>query len=163
MKIRNQFFCGSDGIVMPSGSRVTPKYGMSFDKELKKPVPAIVGEVEWYAQIQSYREGTELHSIVAMIRNGSIPQSRIDSYIGQLDNSSFIDVSGVPQSFADFSALELSISDRFLSLPADLKRLFGSDVARFRNSVLDGSVNEVLKTYFESKKVPVPAPAPADN
>lgn len=147
-----QFASGRGDFRSPSGDKIQPKYGMKFDLDQKKEIPAIVGEQPWYDMIQSYKEGTELKSVIAMIKNGSIPQSQIDNYIGQLKEDSFIDVSGLPSSFVEVSALNTKLKETYNSLPADIKSLFGNDIARMSGAVLDGSFNKVLTDHFVALK-----------
>lgn len=143
---------GRGDLRSPSGSKVQPKYGMKFDVNLKREVPAQVGTQPWYDMIQSYREGTELKSVIAMIKNGTIPQSQIENYIGQLKEQSFIDVSGMPSSFVEISALNTRMKSTYNELPADLKSLFGNDIQRMAAAVIDGSFNNILTNYYQSKR-----------
>lgn len=136
----------------PSGEKIQPVYGMVFDKDKQKAVPGITGTQDWYAQIQSYKEGTELHSVLSMIRNGVIPQGQIDRYIGQIDKNSYFDVTGVPTSFVEASELDYKITEQYNALPADLKAVFGSDIDQMRADVKSGAFNDKVKAYFESKK-----------
>ena len=142
----------------PSGEKIQPVYGMVFNKEKQKAEPGITGKQDWYAKIQSYKEGTELHSVLSMIKNGVIPQGQIDRYIGQLNENSYFDVTGVPTSFVEASELDYRITEQFNSLPADLKAVFGSDIDQMRADVKSGAFNDKVKAYFESKKQPEVTP-----
>ena len=138
----------------PSGEKIQPVYGMVFNKGNQKAEPGITGTQDWYGQIQSYKEGTELHSVLSMIQNGVIPQSQIDRYIGQIDKNSYFDVTGVPTSFVEASELDYKITEQYNALPADLKAVFGSDIDQMRADVKSGAFNDKVKAYFESKKKP---------
>ena len=112
-KYRPNDFCGRDKFVHPLSKPEQPLYGMVFDKESGRVKPGVKGIQNWQEQINSYLEGTELHSVIQMIQNGRIPQSQIDQYIKQVDEEGFVDITGVPRSMVEVSELNYRTSELY--------------------------------------------------
>lgn len=123
MQTHRTFYSDRKKVYTDSGSRTKPQYSARYD-EAGLLVLDEVGTVDVYADIQSYLDTVEIHTLMRRYQNGETDVfSKIQGF--------YADVSDLPKSNVEFLNRVLESQEFFASLPPDVKELYGNDYARF--------------------------------
>lgn len=106
-----------------AGSRERVLYQLQADKEGALDLVAVGKESIW-DYIQSFKESTDIHTILARFRNGEADV--LNQRVG-----SFGDVSMMPTRFADVLNACIKGKEIFESLPKETREKFNNDFGRF--------------------------------
>lgn len=82
------------------------------------------GEVDLYAQIQSWRDECDINILMAKFTNGD--KTALMQRVGE-----YLDLSLIPDNFNDMLNMTTKAKDVFNSLPVEIKEVFGNNVNNF--------------------------------
>ncbi|QCS36521.1 minor capsid protein [Capybara microvirus Cap3_SP_443] len=83
-----------------------------------------VGETNWYAEVQSYADETDVNKIMARVAGGET---------GLLDQMKgfYLDTQGLPASLMEAQNIILKGQKAFDNLPAEIRRMYDNDAMKF--------------------------------
>lgn len=108
-----------------TGTGKEPEYAYKIDENGVKTLEK-VGEVDVYAQIQSYLEETKIENI---IKRATYDPEAIGSQ--EWMNSEFTDISNTPTNYHEWKRIVNEAEKNFNALPAELKTKFNNNVEEY--------------------------------
>lgn len=152
MLTHRNFFKERKKIPTCAGSRTKPQYSARYD-EAGLLVLDEVGTVDVYADIQSYLDTVEIHTLLRRFANGETDVfSKIQGF--------YADVSELPKSNVEFLNRVLESQEFFASLPPEVKEIYGNDYARFMADFDSASLYRALVPDDSVSQVTEPEPEP---
>lgn len=133
--------------VSGTGFEVTFRPVMNDDGECDVVVDS---KIDFYAMIQSHKDGTDLHTMIARYENGDVNALN-------RTNGMFADLTTAPKSLIDFHNKITSAEEVFHRLPLDIQREFDNNALKFWSQIDTGKVADVITKYnfgkSEKKKI----------
>lgn len=154
MLTHRMFFKDRKKVFTDPGSRTKPEYSAHYD-EAGNLVLDEVGTVDVYADIQSYLDTVEIHTLLRRFQNGETDVfSKVQGF--------YADVSDLPKSNVEFLNRVLESQEFFASLPPEVKEVYGNDYVKF---MADFDSNELYRSLgladpVDDVKEPEPEPEP---
>lgn len=114
--------------------------------EGKSPVPVLVitDKVNGQDIINSFADSCDINNIVRSMSIDTFNelQEQMRSAV------SFIDTTKMPSNIYELQNFKYQMQDKFNSLPVELKQMFDNNYYKFINSIENGSVQNVIDSYF---------------
>lgn len=129
----------------PTGSRKKKIYKYVYDEKYGCPRRVVSGEIDIFAYIQEAANDVDFKALGAMLvdaRNNVLSHFEIEGET--------LDITGLPRNIQEYESLYNKMNDEFNKLPAELKALFGNDIAHFRSCWMNGSIANILDAYYKS-------------
>lgn len=104
------------------------------------------GEVDLYAQIQSWRDECDINILMAKFTNGD--RTALMQRVGE-----YLDLSLVPDNFNDMLNMTTKAKDVFNSLPVEIKEVFGNNVNNFLANSQTKEFAEILSKSPEQLRL----------
>ncbi len=110
------------------GSRMQPQYKMTVNKETGAHELKQKGEIDLYAQIQSFKDSTDINFILERYARGDVSAlSKIQGVYG--------DFTAMPTTLAELSQRVLDAENLFYQLPLDVREQFDHNPSVFYASM----------------------------
>ena len=119
-----------------AGSRFKPTYKMSVDEDGKRSLK-VVGKVDLYAEIQSYKDSCDINYILERFANGDqTALSRVQGIYG--------DFSQMPTTYAELSQRVIDAENLFNSLPLEVRQQFNFSPSEFFAAIGTEKYNDLF-------------------
>lgn len=136
-----------------SGSGVEKDFTLSVNSEGEEYFEQ-TGETDRYERIQSFREGTELASLLDKFSRSEIDPFTLSQKLNAV-NGVYMDTVGMPTSYAELFQRAKEAEQSFAKLPADVKAKFDNSHMVFWSQMGTQRFNEVMAEYYGSRDVQV--------
>lgn len=108
-----------------TGNGKEPEYSYEIDEKGVRTLKR-TGEVDVYAQIQTYLEETKIENI---IQRATYDPTAIGSQEWMTQER--VDISNVPENYHEWKRMVNDAENQFAALPAELKERFGNSVEQY--------------------------------
>lgn len=134
-----------------AGSRMQPQYKMTVNKETGAHELKQKGEINLYAQIQSFKNSTDVNYILERFARGDESAlSKVQGVYG--------DFTEMPKTLAELSQRVLDAQTLFDNLPLDVREQFGFNPSVFFASIGSEKFNTIFADKNSTLKPVVPDP-----
>lgn len=118
----------------PECSEYEDTFQLSFDKYTGSPVLVKTGVINRYSQIQSFKDGCDLHTILSHLDPKQV-NGLLNSYsVSDLEKSGILDLTSLPKNPGDMLNLVKKSQSLFDGLPLDFRQEFNFSVDKFISS-----------------------------
>lgn len=136
-----------------AGSRKQPQYKMTVNKETGAHELKQKGEIDLYAQIQSYKDSTDVNYILARFARGDVSAlSKIQGTYG--------DFTEMPKTLAELSQRVIDAENLFYSLPLDVRQKFDHNPSMFFSQLGTEKFNTIWNEYNQKLQPGAAEPEP---
>lgn len=119
------------------GSRMQPTYKMHVDENGKRELRK-VGEIDLYAQIQSYKDSVDINVLLQRFARGDESAlSKIQGVYG--------DFTQMPKTYRELAQRVIDAENIFNQLPIDIRKEFNFSPSEFFSSIGSDKFNEIFK------------------
>lgn len=135
-------------VICSSGSDTTlvPQFALSVDENGCQCLKH-VGTHNLYQEIQNYREGCDMSSIINNLDPAQTAGLMSSFDVGDLRNVGVFDVTKIPKNYGDFLNRMKEATHIFNGLPNEVRQTFNYSTDFFLKSLSDGSIDEKLSPY----------------
>ncbi|QRV61641.1 VP3 [Gokushovirinae sp.] len=130
-----------------TGNGKEPEYSYEINEKGVRTLKR-TGEVDVYAQIQTYLEETKIENI---IQRATYDPTAIGSQEWMTQEE--VDISNVPENYHEWKRMVNDAENRFNALPAELKEKFGNSVEQYISEM--GTVNWAKKLGWTEPIEPI--------
>lgn len=109
-----------------------------------------------YNEIQSHADSCDLNILLARFANGDT--SALNQRVGQ-----YLDVTGMPTSYAEAFEMTQNAADMFASLPADIKNAYDNNLGKFVSDIGSDNFNSLFNKEVKSIENPTEVAAPVSD
>ena len=142
--------------VSSSGSRLYHPIEYKYSEDDKCFVPYYGKPIDRYAMIQAMAPSCDINYIVKRALAGDITALNVRT-------SSYADISDIPDNLNDLHEFENMSQKRFNNLDPQIKNLFDNDFIKFSESVEDGTINDIISKFMDSKNEKVEEKKESEN
>jgi len=135
---------------MPCGNGIRLKYMLNIDDHGCECL-VCSGQTDQYAEIQSYRDGCDLATLLRNIDPNSL-NNMISSYTADdLINSGIVDYATMPKTLGSMFNLVQRGENLFNGLPEEIRQEFNYSVKNFVSQFGTQSFNDIISKYVSPK------------
>lgn len=151
MKFRTAFEPLEERVRSSIGSRIVPQYKMSIDENGKRELKK-VGEIDLYAEIQSYAQSVDINYILERFCKGDeTALSKIQGTYG--------DFTQMPKTYAELAQRAIDAQHYFDALPLDVRGQFNFSASEFFASIGTEKYNAIFNSPVELEVPDIQTPA----
>lgn len=132
---------------MPCGKRLKLEYALHID-DFGCQCLECTGQTDFYAMIQSYKDSTDLRTILANIDPNSLNSMVSTFSVDDLVNSGITDFSNSPTTLGGLFNLVKQGENMFNGLPENIRAEFNYSVKNFVQSFGTPHFNEIINKYY---------------
>lgn len=133
-------------VTVPVGNLTTPTYEERLDNGVHRLIK--VGVTNLFDFVQASKEETLVYNILDRFAKG-------DPTALMAKRGQFLDVVGMPSTLAEAQQLMINATEKFNSLPADVRAKFDNDVHKYVNQVANASLDDLKEMFGEKSPAPV--------
>ena len=138
-------------IFSPSGERIEKQHG--YYAEAGETKFGVVGDINVCEKINASAKGSTLYEMIEKYQcTGD------DSFLFAKAQAFDVDLTTIPKSLIELYNLKSTCAQDFYKFPVDFRALFNHNVDDYFKAIQDKSIEDKMKSYFESKGKPIEKP-----
>ena len=138
-------------VFSPCGEKLEAKHGYIYENGVK--VFTKVGETDVCQRIRAAGLGSSLYEMIEKYQ-----KTGDDSFLYAKAQAFVADLTAMPKNLIELYNLKSTAAEDFKKFPVDFRALFNHNVDDYFKSIQDNTIEDKMKSYFESKGKTVEKP-----